>query len=542
MQSADIKKINFSKLKNEKLKQFYNILKNQTNDFDSDYLELADKEISVYLQKVKEFEPEAFEDKPKTPKTPRKKTEKKIDFESDDVVEDVMNQYNLSQDKAIELIKLRKEAFELKKEGLEQLISRLNETDFYAGKLSNTPIDKGRERNLEKDSKQTAITEADELRMTGRKFKRISKAGAKNQYGTSKGGNVYYEYRQNRRDVDDKIKLEQGGRLDLTTSEIESLKNQLLIKGLRLQLITIDDFNNAFIQQIAEDEATEINDYMKEAQELGSSDFNVFFRSFILRAKGIDIWKPKMKHGGHIFNSDDMVHLKYEIAVYVPSTKNVDENISESELKERIEEVESYLAETFGGFTSSEKIGGYFSSKNTVVKEKIIPVTAFATEESFNVNKTKLVNKLSLWAKKWGQEAVGLEFEGDLYYVPQKFKKGGKLVATYIPRYDIKSLTTVYGKTIKGKDLIDGAYTTRKDIVKPKMSRTQFEEETFEFAKGGGVGETELPYCIYVTNTISKNSEIVAKVKAEGDALLITSELNKSLSKDTPLFYTMKKK
>jgi hypothetical protein len=126
--------------------------------------------------------------------------------------------------------------------------------------------------------------------------------------------------------------------------------------------------------------------------------------------------------------------------------------------------------------------------------------------------------------------------------VPQKFKKGGKLVATYIPRYDIKSLTTVYGKTIKGKDLIDGAYTTRKDIVKPKMSRTQFEEETFEFAKGGGVGETELPYCIYVTNTISKNSEIVAKVKAEGDALLITSELNKSLSKDTPLFYTMKKK
>jgi hypothetical protein len=36
-----------------------------------------------------------------------------------------------------------------------------------------------------------------------------------------------------------------------------------------------------------------------------------------------------------------------------------------------------------------------------------------------------LVEKLSEWAKKWGQEAIGFEFEGDLYYVPQKFDKGG---------------------------------------------------------------------------------------------------------------------
>jgi hypothetical protein len=36
-----------------------------------------------------------------------------------------------------------------------------------------------------------------------------------------------------------------------------------------------------------------------------------------------------------------------------------------------------------------------------------------------------LVEKLSEWARKWGQEAIGFEFEGDLYYVPQKFAKGG---------------------------------------------------------------------------------------------------------------------
>jgi hypothetical protein len=69
--------------------------------------------------------------------------------------------------------------------------------------------------------------------------------------------------------------------------------------------------------------------------------------------------------------------------------------------------------------------------------------------------------------------------------------KKGKLNATYIPKRNIKTLTTTYGNTIKGKDLLDGAYTTRKDIRQdPKMVRTIFEEEEFaEFNNGGGVGK-----------------------------------------------------
>ena len=62
--------------------------------------------------------------------------------------------------------------------------------------------------------------------------------------------------------------------------------------------------------------------------------------------------------------------------------------------------------------------------------------------------------------------------------------------------------------------------------------------------QGGGEIKENLPYCIYVTNlnNPNSNSELVAKVKAKGDALLITSELNKSLHRDTPLVYTMKEK
>jgi hypothetical protein len=325
----------------------------------------------------------------------------------------IRKQYpNWDDDKIKKLAQLRIDAQISRAESFNKMIDTLGASEFYGAKeLSTAPIDKGRSRNLEKDSKEGAITEADELKMRKRgvkpaKYKRISKAGAKNQYGTTTGGKVYYEYRQNRRDVDSKIRLEQGG---------------------------------------------------------------------------------------NIPNADKMYHLPLEVAVYVPSTKNVSENITASELRSRVKEVEKYLAETFGGFTASEKVGGYLSSKSSVITEKVVPVTSFSTKADFEKNKSKLVNKLSVWAKKWGQEAMGLEFEGDLYYVPQKFKTGGTLRATYIPRTDIKMLTTVWGNNIRGKDLLDGAYTKRKNIKKaPQMSRIMFEEETYEYARGGGIDSANL--------------------------------------------------
>lgn len=68
--------------------------------------------------------------------------------------------------------------------------------------------------------------------------------------------------------------------------------------------------------------------------------------------------------------------------------------------------------------------------------------------------------------------------------------------------------------------------------------------QTKQLARGGGVKSENLPYCIYVTNirNPNQNSNLVAKVKAKGDALIITSELNRSLAPNTPLVYTMKEK
>lgn len=135
-------------------------------------------------------------------------------------------QPNFTRQQAEELAKLRIEAQIARSTSFNDMINVLSKSNFYSGRLSTAPIDKGRGRDLQKDSNRGSITEADELKMhkkgyKPRKYKRISKAGHKNQYGTTSGGNVYYEYRDNRRDVDSKIRLAEGG---LIGKEVEFLR------------------------------------------------------------------------------------------------------------------------------------------------------------------------------------------------------------------------------------------------------------------------------------------------------------------------------
>ena len=387
---------------------------------------------------------------------------KKADI--DKIEAQIKKQYpSWDSSKIRDLAQLRIDAQISRAESFNKMLETLEKSQFYgARELSTASIDKGRTRNLSKDASQRAITEKDEVK----KYKRVSKRGAKNQYGTTKGGKVYYEYRMNRRDVDDKIRLATGGVLG--------------------QDVTYKYYD--------EERTGTITEELPNGYEVSSKWGTIL----VTPKEVISINAPKKKRfrffkeggGVGIPNADKMFHLPYEIAVYVPSTKDVDKTITATELRARVKEVEKYLAETFGGFTSSEKVGGYLSSKSAIITEKVVPVTAFSSLNDFTANKSKLINKMSVWAKKWGQEAIGFEFEGDLYYVPQKFKVGGTLKATYIPRRDIKMLTTVWGNNIRGKDLIDGAYTKRKNVkTAPKVARTQFEEETFEYAKGGGLNE-----------------------------------------------------
>jgi hypothetical protein len=123
--------------------------------------------------------------------------------------------------------------------------------------------------------------------------------------------------------------------------------------------------------------------------------------------------------GGNVPHEDKMFQLPLEMVVYVPSTQDVDKVISVDKMVTRVDEVKEYLASKFGGYTSADKLGGFVDSTGNLVNEDVVQVTAFATKEAYAENKEELIQQLAKWGKKWGQEAIGFEFEGDLMYVPQ---------------------------------------------------------------------------------------------------------------------------
>ena len=113
--------------------------------------------------------------------------------------------------------------------------------------------------------------------------------------------------------------------------------------------------------------------------------------------------------------------------IYVPSTSNVGQKISKKELETRVDEVEKYVANEFGGYTETDTDGGYKSTTGEIIEEDIIKVSVFANNKDWKDNEKKVVSKVKEWAKRWGQEAIGFEYEGDLYYIDDegKFSKGG---------------------------------------------------------------------------------------------------------------------
>jgi hypothetical protein len=116
-----------------------------------------------------------------------------------------------------------------------------------------------------------------------------------------------------------------------------------------------------------------------------------------------------------------------EQEIIVPSTKDVDKPVSDAEIRRRVKKVKDFLSKKFGGYTSDKELGGYYSEdKDKVIQEPVTTVTSYAKKSKFQKNRKELMQQLGKWAKKWGQESVGYELEGDLYYVKPVNKKISK--------------------------------------------------------------------------------------------------------------------
>ena len=122
-----------------------------------------------------------------------------------------------------------------------------------------------------------------------------------------------------------------------------------------------------------------------------------------------------------------MAHLEVEQAVIVPSTIGKTKKVSDAVFKSRIKEVKRFLSNKFGGYTSVKGTGGYYSKGKGLIQEKVARVVSYAEKDKYKKNKNALIKKIGSWRKKWKQESMGYEHEGDLYYFKRGIEKSRKI-------------------------------------------------------------------------------------------------------------------
>ena len=111
-----------------------------------------------------------------------------------------------------------------------------------------------------------------------------------------------------------------------------------------------------------------------------------------------------------------IVHLPLECVVYVPSTQG-DDPIGEEEFAGRRSETAAMLVGLFGGCRETIGTGQYRSRDGEIVAERVAVLTGFGDADDYERKRRELLEWLLDKRDEWGQEAMGFEFEGDLWYL-----------------------------------------------------------------------------------------------------------------------------
>lgn len=101
-------------------------------------------------------------------------------------------------------------------------------------------------------------------------------------------------------------------------------------------------------------------------------------------------------------------------AVYVPGTKNIDEPIDNTD---EVKRVIGELSDLFGGATATPAIGGWRCADGTVVVEDVTIVYAFCTSEQAKEHAADVVAIAQRICKEYGQEAVTVEYNGQVKFI-----------------------------------------------------------------------------------------------------------------------------
>ena len=111
-----------------------------------------------------------------------------------------------------------------------------------------------------------------------------------------------------------------------------------------------------------------------------------------------------------------ITHLPLECVVYVPSTQN-SVSIDATEFAARRDEAADLLVSLFGGCRESLATGRYRADDGSIVSEDVAILTGFGDADDYERKRQEFLRWLIEKRDAWEQEALGFEFEGDLWYL-----------------------------------------------------------------------------------------------------------------------------
>ena len=110
----------------------------------------------------------------------------------------------------------------------------------------------------------------------------------------------------------------------------------------------------------------------------------------------------------------NMFKLSSKVTVYIPSTKNINEVINNTQY---INQCASLLSECFGGATSTPALGYWMSNTAGLVKENTTMVFAYASDTDLQANIEKVITFCENLKTELKQDAIALEINGEMYFI-----------------------------------------------------------------------------------------------------------------------------
>ena len=106
--------------------------------------------------------------------------------------------------------------------------------------------------------------------------------------------------------------------------------------------------------------------------------------------------------------------LNCEIAIFVPSTVNVDEEIDNSTF---VKATLAKLSSIFGGATAQSAFGGWVAESGNLVTEKVTIVYANCTSEQLEEHISECVEYARKLCKDMSQECISVRVNGKLGFI-----------------------------------------------------------------------------------------------------------------------------